>query len=78
MACDINALLEEAKCFIGVDRGLIKAVQAQLLCDISTAAGAGLVLNGHGAPVDAPGSTAAIYTDIDTSTLYQWNGSAWV
>lgn len=38
----------------------------------------GEVLNGHGAPSAAPSGNAAVYTDVDTNILYQWNGSAWV
>lgn len=44
---------------------------------ISGGSGATQVSKGHGAPAGSPSSSTALYYDLDTGVLWQWDGSAW-
>jgi len=52
MACDYQAILDEASCFAALPSQVLDVIQAQLLCQISEASGGG------GSP-DSPNATVA-------------------
>jgi hypothetical protein len=79
-ACDINALLADAKCFFAMPEFVIDVAQAALLCNISTTISGGGgpgFLSGHGSPEGVV--TGAIqgqtYEDLDTGALYLFAGT---
>lgn len=83
MACDITTLLSGA-CDNGFDKiaqnePLYRAIELQLLCEISEGGGggSGSVLSGSGAPVADPGVSSAIYFDEDTGVQYNWYDGSW-
>lgn len=79
MACDVNTLLEQARCFQCLSNKELQQVVTYLLCQISTGSGGnvGAITVGHGAPTSTPTTDAAIYFDEDTGTQYNWFAGAW-
>lgn len=61
MTCDIDALLEDARCFATLPLPILQVIQAQLLCNISTAPGASLDAYADNAAALAGGLTAGQY-----------------
>jgi hypothetical protein len=78
MACDPNALLNQARCFQCCSEKELQQVIASLLCQISTGgAGGANLTSGHGAPTSTPTSSVAIYIDEDTGAQYNWFSGSW-
>lgn len=77
MACDIDALLEEAACFQCLDEKSQLAVIATLLCDIVESGGsAGLTqyFSGDGDPTtQVPAGDAGAYYDYTNKVIWNWN-----
>lgn len=82
--CDVQSLLDDAKCFAALPPQIVKVISAQLLCDISVAIAAGgggggyLPKSGHGDPngVVVGVIEGDIYTDLDTGTFWKFLGTA--
>jgi len=78
MACDISTIQAQA-CTSGIGRiqNPIQLYQliAQLTCEASQAAS--LVLFGEGAPIDAPSTTNAVYTNTLNGDKYTYYGGSW-
>lgn len=78
MACDINTLLSEAKCFSCLDEKSQLAVIATLLCGIAEAGGGGgggvQYFAGSGPPTtQTPANGAGAYYDYTNKATYNWN-----
>lgn len=78
MACDLQTLITEGRCFSCQPLGQLYYIELALLCQIAAAGGAagtgGSVLQGNGAPVAAPANPLlpAVYTDLATGVIYTW------
>jgi len=77
MACSLSTIQSQA-CLSGIGRiqNPIQLYQliAQLTCEASQASP---VLFGEGAPVAAPATTNAVYTNTLTGDKYTYYGGAW-
>lgn len=79
-ACDVQTLLNDANCFMAMPEFVLDAIQSQLLCSISQTINAGAgpgFLSGHGSPegVVTGSIQGQTYDDLDTGTLYTFNGT---
>jgi len=86
MACDLQTLIDESKCFLCQPIGQLYYIELAILCQIATSGGAagtgGSVLQGNGPPGSPPvnATVPAIYTDLLNGQLYTWNvvTQAWI
>lgn len=77
--CNVQELLDDAKCFAVLPPFILDTVRTQLLCNIGAALASGTAgfLSGSGSPegVTIGAIQGQTYTDLDTSNLYVFTGT---
>lgn len=73
--------MDSAACFACLPPNTLAIIELQLLCDISAAVGGGtatgVLQTGHGQPTGATPVNPVFYLDLDSGTLYIYDGSSW-
>lgn len=83
MACDVQTLVDAAKCIENcVPAGMMASVEIYLLCQIANSGigGGGSssgVTCGTVDPSAGPSGSCALYYRKDTGRVWVWDGSAW-
>ncbi len=78
--CSPQTLMDSAACFACLPPNTLAILELQLLCEISAAlsgGSTGVLQTGHGQPTGATSVTPVFYLDLDSGTLYTYDGSSW-